>query len=191
MGRLDVWKVAEELITDLRRKGIIIPSETMTELRSAKTLIHVLEADPSQIDIGLEIDKCLFSVESYIMSEGQAFGAEYVEKWSERLHEAMGAVEEAHAQKEEPKLLPNIPRGAKWIRINSSTLSVDELRKFADELHLSCIVQNEGFVLVHGEDKMMRELVKEIAAKYEKSKWHEPNIPFEPKSEFYKAHQDT
>jgi hypothetical protein len=192
MGRLDAWKVTEELITDLRRKGTIIPNETMTELRSAKTLIHVLEVDPSQTDVGLEIDKCLFNVESYVMSEGQAFGAEYVEKWSARLSEALGALEEVHAQEEEPKLLPNIPRGAKWIRISSSALSMDELRKLADDLHLSCMVQNEDVMLVHGEDKMMRELVKGIAAKYEKSRWHEQIVhPSEPKPEFDTTHEDT
>jgi hypothetical protein len=170
MGHLDAWKVTEEMITDLRRKGIVVPSETMTELRSAKTLIHVLEADPSQADIGQEIDKCLFSVECYFMSKGQAFGAEYIQKWSARLDEARGALGEA---KEESKALPDIPRGTKWIRISSSALSIDESKKFADELRLTCVAQNEGFVLVHGEDKQLRELVKRMAGKYERSEWHE------------------
>lgn len=167
MGYLDAWKIVEEMIVDLRGKGILIPSDTMTELQSAKTLVHVLEADTGQADISQEIDKCFFNVESYIMSKGQmVFGPEYVEKWFTRLDQAKEAPEET---KEELKLLPNIPRGAKWIRINPSTLSVDESKKFADELHLSCIVQNEGFLLVHGEDAQLRELVRKMAAKFEKS----------------------
>lgn len=171
MGYLDAWKVVEEMIIDLRRKEILIPIDTMTELQSAKTLIHVLEADTAQADVTKEIDKCLFNLESYIMSKGQmVFGPEYVEKWFTRLDQAKEAPEET---KKESNLLPNIPRGAKWIRINPSTLSIDESKKFADELHLSCIVQNEGFLLVHGEDAQLRELVKKMAAKYEKSKGHE------------------
>lgn len=167
MGYLDAWKVVEEMIVDLRGKGILIPSETMTELQSAKTLIHVLDADTAQADVTQEIDKCLFNVESYIMSKGQmVFGPEYVEKWFTRLDQAKEAPEET---KKEPKSLENIPRGAKWIRINPSTLSIDESKKFADELHLSCMVQNEGFLLVHGEDAQLRELVRKMAAKYEKS----------------------
>jgi hypothetical protein len=178
MGYLDAWKVAEEMIIDLRRKGTLIPSDTMTELQSAKTLIHILEADTSQADVTQEIDKCLFNVESYIMSKGQiVFGPEYVEKWLTRLDKAKEASGET---KKESNLLPNIPRGAKWIRINPSALSIEESKKFADELHLSCLVQNEGFLLVHGEDEQLRELVKKMAAKYEKSKVHEQvNILFE------------
>jgi hypothetical protein len=167
MGYIDAWKVVEEMIVDLRGKGILIPSDTMTELQSAKTLVHVLEAGTSQADISQEIDKCFFNVESYIMSKGQmVFGPEYVEKWFTRLDQAKEAPEET---KREPKSLPNIPRGARWIRINPSTLSIDELKKFAYELHLSCIVQNEGFLLVHGEDAQLRELIRKMAAKYEKS----------------------
>jgi hypothetical protein len=167
MGYLDAWKVVEEMIVDLRGKGIVIPSDTMTELQSAKTLVHVLEAGTGQADISQEIDKCFFNVESYIMSKGQmAFGPEYVEKWFTRLDQAKEASEET---KKESKLLPNIPRGVKWIRISPSNLSIDESKKFADELHLSCIVQNEGFLLVHGEDAQLRELIRKMAAKYEKS----------------------
>lgn len=166
MGYLDAWKVVEEMITDLRREGIVIPSETMIELQSAKTLIHVLEADPSRADTSQEIDKCLFNVESYLGSKGQmVLGIEYVEKWFSRLDQAKESFEQP---KEEQKLLPNVPRGAKWIRINPSTLSIDESKKFADELHLSCIVQEGGFLLVHGEDEKLRELVRKIAAKNEK-----------------------
>ncbi|MGB8781085.1 MAG: DUF2096 family protein [Candidatus Bathyarchaeia archaeon] len=177
MGHLDEWKVVEEMITVLRGKGIIIPSETMTELQSAKTLIHVLEADPSRADTSQEIDKCLFNVESYVASEGQImFGIEYVNKWLTRLDQAKEAFEE---MKEEPKLLPNIPRGAKWIRISPSTHSIEDSKKFADELHLSCIIQNGGFLLVHGEGEQLRELVRKMAAKDEKAKLDEQTMhPF-------------
>jgi len=162
MGYLDAWKVVEEMIVDLKGKGILIPSDTMTELQSAKTLLHVSEAGTGEANISQEIDKCFFNVECYIMSKGQmVFGPEYVEKWLVRLDQAKKAPEEA---KEESKLLPNIPRGEKWIRINPSTVSVDESRKFADELHLSYIVQHEGFLLVQGEDTQLRELVRKMAA---------------------------
>jgi hypothetical protein len=185
MGYLDTWKAIEEMITDFRAKGIIIPSETMTELRSAKTLIHVLEADPGRADISQEIDKCLFNVESYSMSKGQMmFGMEYVDKWFTRLDQARETVEEP---KEEPKLLSSIPRGDKWIRVNPSTQSIEESKKFADELHLSCIVQNEGFLLVHGEDKQLKGFLRKIAEKNARGKkpsgTGKSNVPFEVKTD--------
>lgn len=179
VGQLDRWKVLEGMITDLRGKGIVVPSETMTELTSARTLIHVSKVDPSCVDINQKIDECLFGVESYVISKGQIlFGPEYVEEWSKRLNQA--EEENLGEGKDETELLPNIPRSSKWIRINPSTLPIDETKKFADELHLSSIVQNEGFLLVHGEDELLRALVKKIAAKYEKkqSDTDKPGILF-------------
>jgi len=177
MGHLNEWKVVEEMITVLREKGIVIPSETMTELQAAKTLIHVLEADPNRADTCQEIEKCLFNVESYAASEGQImFGIEYVNKWLTRLDQAKEAFEE---MKEEPKLLPSIPRGAKWIRISPSTHSIEDSKRFADELHLSCITQNEGFLLVHGESEQLREFIRKMAARNEKGRLDEQTIhPF-------------
>lgn len=168
-GQLGRWKVLEEIITDLRGKGIAVPVETMTELRSARTLIHVLEADPNCADINQKIDECLFCVESYVISKGQMmFGMEYVDELSKRLNQT--GEEKFEERRGETDLLPNIPRGSKWIRINSSTLPIDESKKFADELHLSCISQNEDFLVVHGEDELLRAFVKKIAAKHEKAK---------------------
>jgi hypothetical protein len=175
VGQLDRWKILEGMITDLRGKGTVVTSETMTELTSARTLINVSKADSNCVDVNQKIDECLFAVESYLMSKGQMlFGTEYVEEWSKRLNQA--EEENLEEGKDETELLPNIPRGAKWIRINPSTLPIDETKKFADELHLSCIVQNEGFLLVHGEDELLRTLVKKIATKYEK-KQNDTNKP--------------
>jgi hypothetical protein len=167
MGHLEVWKVIEEMITDLRRKGIVVPLEAVTELRCAKTLIHVLEADPNQTDISQEIDKCLFGLECNMMSKGQVLGAEYLEKWTERFEKAKGTLGET---KGESTLLWDIPRCSKWVRINSSALSFEETSKFADELHLTCIPQDEGVMLVQGEDEQLRELVKRMAGKNGKPK---------------------
>jgi len=170
MGYLGAWKVIEEMIIDLREKGILIPTETMTELQSAKTLVHVLEADSSKTDVTEQIDKCIFSLESYIMSKAEmVFGPEYVENWFVKLDQAKECPEEP---KKETKSVPNIPhglpRGTKWIRISPSTLPIDESKKIADALHLDCTVQDEGFLLVQGEDVQLRELVRMMAAKYEK-----------------------
>jgi len=178
VGQLERWKVLEGMIIDLRGKGIVVPSVTMTELTSAKTLIHVSKADLSCVEINQKIDECLFGVESYAMSKGQIlFGTEYVEEWSRRLNQAEENLREGNSETE---LLPNIPRGEKWLRIDPSILPLDKTREFADELHLFCLFQNEGFLVVHGEDKLLRVLVKKIAAEYEKkqSDTDKPGILF-------------
>jgi hypothetical protein len=166
MGYLAAWKVLEEMITDFRRRGIVVPAGIMSDLRSAKTLINVLKADPSRLDTSQKVDEYLLHVESYLVSEGQKiFGTEYVEEWLKRLDEASKKMLEK--EEEETKFIPGIPREHKWIRVKPSTeLPIEKLKTLADELHLSYNVQDDACLLVYGEDGRIKKFVKKMATKY-------------------------
>jgi len=43
---------------------------------------------------------------------------------------------------------------------------LERIRELADELSLSCEEQNDGCLLVYGEDERVRGLVKKMATKY-------------------------
>lgn len=166
MGYLASWKVLEEMITDLRKKGITLPADIISDLRHAKTLINVLRADPSHLETSQRVEEHLRSVESYLVSEGQKrFGTEYVEKWVQRLNEAsMKAFEE---EEKETRYITGVPRDQKWIRVKPSTeLPIEGLKALADELHLSYDLQNDGNLLVHGEGQCIKDFVKQMTAKY-------------------------
>ena len=166
MNYFAAWKVLEEMITDFRKRGIVIPAEIMSDLRSAKTLINVLRADPSRVDTRQKVDEYLLNVESYLVSEGQKiFGTEYVEEWLKRLDEASKKILEK--EEEKTKFLPGVPREHKWIRVKPSTeLPAEKLKTLAEESHLSYNVQNDGCLLVYGEDKRIKEFVKKMATEY-------------------------
>jgi len=166
MTHLAVWKVLEEMITDFRRRGIVVPAEIMSDLRSAKTLINVLKADPSRVDTSQKVEEYLLKVESYLASEGQKmFGTEYVEGWLKWLDEASKTISEK--EEEETKFIHGVPREHKWIRVKPTTeLSIEKLKTLAEESHLSYNVQNDGCLLVYGEDECIKEFVKKMAAKY-------------------------
>jgi len=166
MGHPETWKVLEETIADFRRKGLVVPTDIMSELTSAKTMIQVLKADPNCAGVEQKIEEYLMNVESYVISKGQMmFGIEYVDKWSKKLDEASKRTSEEVEEKIRP--VPHFPRDEKWMRIKpSSQLPIDELKSLADKLCLSCDVQ-EDFLLVHGKDEPLKEFVKEIAARLE------------------------
>jgi hypothetical protein len=166
MGYSAAWKVLEEMITDFRKRGMIIPTEIMSDLRSAKTLINVLKADPSRVDTSQKVDEYLLNVESYLVSEGQkTFGTEYVEEWLKRLDEASKKMLEE--EKEETKSVLSLPREHKWIRVKpSAEFPVEKLKTLAEESHLSYNVQNDGCLLVYGEDGRIKEFIKKMATKY-------------------------
>jgi len=63
MDHEEVWKVLNDLIIEFRKKGETVPPEVMADLRAAKTLIHVLKADPTKKENVPTIEMYLGNVE--------------------------------------------------------------------------------------------------------------------------------
>jgi hypothetical protein len=159
MGYSAAWKVLEQMITDFRKRGLTVPVDIISDLRSAKTLINVLKADPSRIETSEKIEIYLRIVESYLVSEGQkTFGADYVDEWLKHLNEESKRVFETE---EKTRFIPGLPREQKWIRIKPlHELPIEKIKELADELSLSCDIQNDGCLLVYGEDERVKGFVK-------------------------------
>ncbi|MEM3608998.1 MAG: DUF2096 family protein [Candidatus Bathyarchaeia archaeon] len=165
MGYSAVWKVLEEMITDFRKKGLTVPTEIIDDLKSAKTLIKILKADPTHGETVQKIEEYLGNVESYLISEGtKNFGDKYISEWLKRLDEAGKAL--FAEEEEEVRFVPGLPREQKWIRVKpSAELSIERLKSLAEELNLSCNVQSDGYLLVYGEENRIKEFVKKVAIK--------------------------
>jgi hypothetical protein len=168
MGYLDAWKVLEQMVADFRKRGITVPAEIMNDLKSAKTLINISKADPSLMDTSQKIEAYLLNLESYLVSQGQKFGAKYVEEWLGKLDEASQKPhEEKVMEEEETRFIPGIPRDQKWIRVKpTAELTVEEIEALAKEANLLFNVQSDGCLLVYGEDERIKEFVKKMATKY-------------------------
>jgi hypothetical protein len=166
LGYLAVWKVLEEMITDLKKRGGKVTTEVMRDLKSAKTSIRILQADPSRLEYAQRVEEYLTQVESYLVSEGQkAFGKPYVDRWLEKRDEA-GRKTDEKEESREIKFTPGLTRGQKWIRMNpSKELPVKEIEALADELNLTHRIQADGFITILGSNDALKNLVKKIAAK--------------------------
>jgi len=89
MGHKNTWDILNELITEFRRKGETIPPEVMADLRAAKTMINVLNADPTKKENVSSIEKYLRNVESHLIFAAQTkFGSEFMNRWMDRFREA-------------------------------------------------------------------------------------------------------
>ena len=165
MGYLAVWKVLEEMITDLKKRGVAVPANILNDLRYARTLINVLKADPTRIETSQKIEEYLNNVEAYLISEGQRFGDKYVEEWIKRLEDASKKIFEE--EEEEKRFVPGLPREQRWVRVKpSEDMPVEALKALASELNLSFEIQSDGCLLVYGEDERLKDFVKKMATKY-------------------------
>lgn len=163
MGYEELWKVLADLLTELRRRGETIPARIMKDLRSAKTMIQILKADPTRTENLPRIEAYLENVESYLIFTAQdKLGSEYGKEYMRKLEEARRTISEAETIPS--RFVPGLPRGRPWVRIQVSEETPQKyIESLAEEEGLSYKMQEDGYILVYGDRERIRSLVRKMA----------------------------
>jgi hypothetical protein len=165
MDYLALWKVFEELITELKKKGINITDQTMKKLRGSRATINIYAADPSYQQTSADLMTQLTELEMELMTLAeQEIGYEFANDWLEKIDAAR------KAEPSTPALYKGFPQGVPrsdyWIRFTvGDTIPLDELQKMAAEYKLSIKEESSDQVLVHGEKNKVKQLVKTMTEK--------------------------
>ncbi|KPV64295.1 MAG: hypothetical protein AOA66_0255 [Candidatus Bathyarchaeota archaeon BA2] len=162
------WKVLADLLTELRKRGEKIPPDVMNDLRSAKTMIEILKADPTHIENIPKLEAYMGNVESYLIFAAQKkFGLEFVEQWMKKLEEARRAVKVEGKAEAPPRFVPGLPKGKRWVRVQiSEDTSQEDIERIARENKLLCKMQKNGYMLVYGSSESIKTFVKKMAEKF-------------------------
>jgi len=164
------WRILADFLTELKEKGKKTPIEIMNDLRSAKTVIQVLKADPTCIETGSRIEKYLRNIESYAISTGEGIDKSIAEKWLRKLKDIKIKKPEKIAG-EKSKFIPGIPRNENWVRIKIiDDVPSKNLKKIAKENNLTYKTQKNGYVIVHGDSKKIKQLIKTVTDQVTKAK---------------------
>lgn len=163
MGYEEAWKVLADLVTELRRKGETIPPNVMNDLRSAKTMIQILKADPTHVENLPRIEMYMENVESHLVFTVQEkFGSDYAEQWMKKLEKARRTREEE--EKAATRFVPGLPRGKHWVRVQiSQDMPENDIKRLAKENRLSTKMQKNGYMLVYGDVEKVKLFVKKMA----------------------------
>jgi hypothetical protein len=164
------WKVLADFLMEIRKEGEKIPTDVMNDLRSAKTMIQVLKADPTNMKDISRIDTYLRSVESYAINTAEKQGTKKVVEWLKKLE-----TEKRGINKEEKetisRFVTGIPRDKKWVRIQISedTLPKD-VKKLVKTSNLSYEIQKNGYILVYGNDENIKTFMKKMSERFRVSR---------------------
>lgn len=173
MGYEEVWKILESMVIELRRKSVTIPREVMTNLHSAKTMIQILKADPTCTETMSKIEMYLENVESSLAFIAQKeLGLEHVEQWMRRLEKAREKTPfEMEPKSTVSRFVPGLPRNQHWIRVKPSEDAPREvIEKLAEQTGLSSKMQENGYLLVYGDKKLIKMFVKKMTEKFRRVK---------------------
>ena len=166
-GYRRVWKVLDGLLTELRARGVVIPSDIVNNLRSAKTMIEILKAGPKHLESIQRIEVYLGNVESYLIFVCEdRFGGDYAQGWMKRLEEARKIIFKDLEPREAVRFIPGVPRGKHWVRVKvSEEIPRGEVERLAEENSLSYRLQEDGCLLIYGDGAEIKSFIKMMADK--------------------------
>lgn len=164
-----VWKLMADLVAELRKVGESVPAEVMRDLRSAKIMIEILKVDRSRLENVQRIEEYLSNVESYLLSAARRkFGERYAEDWMEKVVEAQKSVQ---LFEKEPSLkFPvGVQRDRRWVRVKPSTeIPTSRIKQLSEKIGLEVRTQENGLVLVYGEESKVKRFIDELAQLFRK-----------------------
>ena len=168
MSHTATWKILEDLMLELKKKGATITPAVINDLRSAKLMIKISESKGSTGDVSQKVDEYLGNVESYLVSEAQkTLGSEIVDLWLRRLEEAYA--ETCEQKTEENKFVTGVPRDQKWVRVEPiDNLSCQRIEQMVKESNLAANTQNDGRIVVYGQPGNIKTFLKKMTAEANK-----------------------
>ena len=170
MGYENVWKVLEEIVIELRKEGVSIPPTVMNDLKSAKTLMKVLDASEGErSETAPKIEEYLGSVEAYLVTEAQRkFVPARIDAWLRKLEEAncntcRTSCNFEAKEMEEANFVVGVPRDQKWIRVRPlDNLPAEKLKQLAGETNLSLREEKAGHLVVYGSAEDIKRFVRKM-----------------------------
>ena len=168
MGYPETWKILEDIIIELRKIGSAMPEKVMMDLKAAKTMIKLMDAETGKGEMAPQTEQYLRNVEIYIITEAQKhFPPERIDQWLRQLDgatlAACGCVREESKKSEELRFIPGIPRDQKWVRVTPITsLPPETLAQLAEESNLSLKTEKDGHLIAYGQPEDIKEFVKRM-----------------------------
>ena len=162
MGYLAVWKVLEEITTSFRKRQLTISETIMSDLKAARTMIKIMNADSGNGETRQKIEEYLGTVEAHLMTEAEKrFTPEQITKWLKKLEKA--SCGELEAEMEESRFISGVPRDQQWLRVEPiASLPIEKLKQLTKENNLSTCTQSDGRLVVSGKVEDLKEFIKKL-----------------------------
>ena len=168
MSYEEKWKSLADLLTELQKRGEKIPATVIADLRSAKTMIQVLKADPTHTENSSRLDTYMRSVESYIIFAAEKLGTETVEEWLKKLEATKTAKKKNAAAGY--RFSSGVPRDKSWMRIKIlDDTPLEDVKNLVKESKLSHKMQENGYMLVYGNENNIKSFVRMMAERFRSS----------------------
>lgn len=160
------WKTLEDLLIELRKKGVQIPSNVVEDLRAARSMIELACSEGMHEEAVTKAEQYTANVETFLIGQAQeVLEPKEVDEWFKRLEAANLKTCDEEETVDEGKFVAGVPRSQQWIRIETdSKLPAEYVLKLAGERNLAVNKQADGRLVVYGQPGDVKAFVKQVAA---------------------------
>ena len=153
---------------EIQKMGEKIPPPVMNDLRSAKTIIQVLKQDPNHMESLTRAEVYLKNVEAYAVSVAEKKGPVLVQDWLTRINQPQTSECEKSKQ---PSANIRVSQDKKWLRIKQTEeLTLEKIQKLSETVGVAVEAEENGDILVFGNEKDVKSFVKNMAAQFQDSR---------------------
>ena len=161
---LNAARVLDELVLELKGKGIKIPGHTVDELKSGRSLASICARQPEDGDSCVEAMIALENAEMNLLALADVnFGKEAAEAWQLKIKTAYLDQSLQPSKPAASRIASGVPRGEYWIRLQSDYLgSIDGARDLLNDAPLSAVRQDDDFILIYGRKEDVSEFLSRV-----------------------------
>jgi hypothetical protein len=161
------WLILVDLLTDLKKKGIDIPSSVNKNISLVKTSINFYKKDTSHPDMMKEFErasKILTEVQDQLLSYGEDFGESYYKEWIDKLRRA-NLGEELYKEADSfSRFISDAPPGFSSAKVHlKNPIAEDRVQEIAEYNNLIIEFEDDTTVAIYGDSDNVKVGLKEFA----------------------------
>jgi len=161
------WLILVDLLTDLKKKGINIPSSVNKSISLLKTSINFYKRDTTHPDMIKEFDranKVLTQVQDQLLSFAEEFGDDYYKKWLDKLRRANLGEKLYKEADTHSRFISDAPPGFSSAKVHlKEAIAEDRVQEIAEYNNLIIEFEDDTTIAIYGDLDNVKKGLKEFA----------------------------
>ncbi|MDR1721900.1 MAG: DUF2096 domain-containing protein [Methanobrevibacter sp.] len=162
------WLILVDLLTDLKKKGVIIPPTMNRDLGLVKSSVSFYLKDPSHPDMIKEFNRvniAITEIQERLITSATNFGEDYAKPWLDKLHRANLGEQIYKEADSKSKFESNAPPGFSMARIHlKNPIAEDRVQEIAEYKNLIIEFEDDQTIALYGDKDQIKSGLQELGS---------------------------
>ena len=161
------WMILVDLLADLRKKDMEIPSGLNKDIQMAKTTLNFYKVDPTDSERIKEIkriNELLTSTQDTLLTIAGDLGDEYQDEWVEKLKKASLGEQVYKIPDKKPRFVVGAPSAFSMARLTFKEPILEErLHDIAEYHNVIIEFEEDNVIILYGSKENIQKSLKELS----------------------------